>query len=77
MDDRRSKGLEYLFKNQDRVHRKLSKPVSWNGMVFESITKLSRHLGYENPTAASRFIREKKPIKGHMATFIKRDKGVA
>ena len=70
---KRCYGLENIFKAQKAVNKRLRKPVRWNGMEFESLTKLGNYLGYDQPSNVGSYIRAKKPLKGHYAEFITKD----
>ena len=67
-------GLENIFKAQKAVNKRFCKPVRWNGIEFESITKLGIHLGYWNAGNIGHYIKHKKLLKGHLAEFITKEK---
>lgn len=66
-------GLENILRSQKAVHKKQMKPVKWNGLEFESGAALARHLRLVNHYAISNYIKNKKPLKGYVPEFIKKD----
>lgn len=66
-------GLENIFSKQKAVNKKQRKAVRWNGMEFESISKLARHLGLSQPSNIGNHIRTKKLVKGHYAELITKE----
>ena len=70
MEPSRCYGLENIFSKQKEVNKRQRKPVRWNGIEFESITKLGSHLGFYNAGNIGHYIKNKKLLKGHLAEFI-------
>ena len=66
--------FENMHKKQKAVCKKQSKPVRWNGMEFESLSNLGRHLLLSQPGNIGKYIKEKKLLKGHYAEFITKEK---
>lgn len=64
--------FERAFANGRRAaYRKHIKPVTWNGLEFESGSALAKHLKMGDTTNITSYVRLKKPIKGHVPTYNK------
>jgi len=61
-----------FHKSRRKVYAKISKPVSWNGIYFESGAALARHLKIM-PSAVSNYIKKKNKLKGHVPERITKE----
>ena len=56
-------------------NKKVMRAVMWNGIKFESLSALGRHLRiYNGASAINKALKHDRPIQGHKAILIKKDK---
>lgn len=57
--------------NSRNTRKKICKPVMWDGIRFESITELGKYHKLWPHHKAGSYIRDKKPLNGHIPELIK------
>lgn len=59
-------------KKQRELYKKISKPVEWNGQIFESRVALARHLKLDHSSMVSVYIGLKRKLKGFVPKSIEK-----
>ena len=76
MNQTKEQKEEYLERgfhsNQRKAWKKARKPVTWNGMEFESARALGRYLKLSNHDMVTSYIKSGTKLKGYVPEFIRR-----
>lgn len=72
MKDKLKETIERCHHDSRRkIWKKNSKPVKWNGQIFESGVALVRHLKLPNINIVSVYIKAKRKLKGFVPELVK------